>query len=74
MLDPVPDYLDCPDCGTSVPRLSDAPHRCDDRHRRDHLDRATSDAAAAFEAEFARFLETPQGRFAVYDAERTRDR
>jgi hypothetical protein len=61
-------------CETSVPRLPVGPHRCDDRHRRDHLDRAAGDAVAVFEDEFARFLATTQGRFAVYLAERARRR
>lgn len=72
MLGPSPDYLDCPDCGTSVPLVPLVAHRCDGRHRHDHLTRVARDAAAAFEGDFRRFLETAAGRFAVYYAERTR--
>jgi hypothetical protein len=72
MLGPLQDYLDCPECGTSVLRAPLVMHRCDDRHRRDHLTRVAQDAAAAFEREFRRFLETAEGRFAVYYAERNR--
>jgi hypothetical protein len=74
MLDPIPAYLDCPDCGTSIPVDKVELHACDDRHRRDHLERMTSAAVAELEADIRSFLQTPQGRFELFYAQRTRQR
>ena len=74
MLDPVPGYLDCPECGTSVAPLALEQHRCDDRHRHDHVKRVAGSEIGAFETEFRFFLETPRGRFEVFYAERARKR
>jgi hypothetical protein len=72
MLDPVPAYLDCPSCGTSVASHALERHRCDDRHCRDHSARIARAEALTFEVEFCRFLATPQGRFEVFYAARSR--
>lgn len=72
MLDPAPGYLDCPECGTSVSPMNLGRHRCDERHRSDHTGRIAETEAAGFEAEFHRFLATPEGRFAVFYAARNR--
>jgi hypothetical protein len=74
MLDPVPAYLNCPDCGTSVSTDAVDAHACDERHRRDHVERTAAASVAEFEAHYRSFLETPQGRFALFYAQRTRRR
>jgi hypothetical protein len=72
MLGDAPDYTDCPQCGTSVPLDGVRPHRCDERHRTDHLDRVAASAAESFELDFHRFLATPRGRFELFYAARER--
>jgi hypothetical protein len=68
MLDGVPGYADCPYCGTSLPLDARAPHRCDERHRSDHAVAEGDD----LELEFRRFLASPQGRFELFYAARSR--
>jgi hypothetical protein len=72
MLDTGPGYLDCPECGTSVPLPTLEPHRCDERHRQDHGGRLAASEADAFAAEFGLFLATRHGRFEAYYAARSR--
>ena len=74
MLDSVFDYTTCPSCGTSVAPEALSLHRCEERHRQDHIVRTAAEEAEAFEAELAAFLASPHGRFAVYDARRRRMR
>lgn len=73
MLGGASDYTSCPDCGTSVGlEVLDADrHRCDARHRDEHVTRLVLAEADLFEADLRAWLETPQGRFAAYYA-RTR--
>ncbi|HEY6961592.1 MAG TPA: hypothetical protein VI408_06870 [Gaiellaceae bacterium] len=65
-------YTTCPDCGTSVGLGMHDGHRCDERHRRDHAERLAVAEMELFEFELHAWLETPQGRFAAWDAERNR--
>jgi hypothetical protein len=74
MLDPVPAYLNCPECGTSVSAAAIAAHACDDRHRREHHDRTAVAQVAELEADIRSFLESPRGRFELFYAQRTRRR
>jgi hypothetical protein len=67
MLDGVPAYADCPHCGTSVPLDAGESHRCDERHRRDHV-------VDDFEVQYRRYLASPQGRFELFYAARERGR
>jgi hypothetical protein len=66
-------YTSCPDCGTSVGLdvLETDRHRCDARHRDEHVLRLVLAEVDLFEADLRTWLETPQGRFAAYYA-RTR--
>lgn len=73
MLDRIPAYLDCPECGTSVSRDSLRAHVCDDRHRSDHAGRVVAAAVAELEADFRDYLQTPAGRFEMFYAQRTRN-
>ena len=72
MLGEAHDYADCPECGTSVPLDGLRPHRCDERHRADRIVGLAVQEADDFEAEFHRFLSTPQGRFELFYAARRR--
>jgi hypothetical protein len=55
--------LTCPDCGAPLAATEQPEHVCD---------AAVGRAVALFEAELAAWLETPAGRFAVWDAARGR--
>jgi hypothetical protein len=72
MLDPVPDYLNCLECGTSVSTDAIDSHACDDRHRREHHDRTAAAQVEELEADIRNFLQSPRGRFELYYAQRTR--
>lgn len=74
MLGGASEYTRCPDCGTSVGReILDAElHRCDERHLGEHGVRVAREEADRFEAGLDAWLRTPQGRFAVYYAQRSR--
>jgi hypothetical protein len=69
---PPPTHMPCPDCGASVPREELAEHACDERRRVEFQLFQLRGELAVFADELARWLETPQGRFEVFYAERTR--
>jgi hypothetical protein len=66
MLDPAPGYLDCPECGTSVAPLALEQHRCDDRHRHDHVKRVAGPELSARETALRFFHETPRPQFSEH--------
>lgn len=74
MLGGASDYARCPDCGTSVGHeiLRAELHRCDERHRNDHLAQLAVVEAEMFEWAWAEYLGSPQGRFEVFYATRSR--
>lgn len=74
MLGGMDDYTSCPDCGTSVnlASLDSELHRCDGRHRDEHAIRLALSEVALFERELADYLASPQGRFELYYAARSR--
>lgn len=76
MLGGASDYTSCPDCGTSVGSaiLEADLHRCDSRHRDEHVARLAFARSERFELDFRTYLATPQGRFAVFYAAHTRAR
>jgi hypothetical protein len=66
-------YMPCPDCGASLAvELSDG-HVCDRERWLDYQLFQLRNEVDAFESELAAFLDAPQGRFAVWCAERDRD-
>jgi hypothetical protein len=74
MLGGTDDYTSCPDCGTSVNHESLVAelHRCDRRHRDEHVERVGLRALDLFERELGAYLSSPQGRFEVFYAARSR--
>jgi hypothetical protein len=74
MLGGASDYTRCPDCGTSVGHeiLVAELHRCDARHREDHVSELLVVETEVFEWEWADYLDSPRGRFEVFYAARTR--
>jgi hypothetical protein len=74
MLGGADEYTSCPDCGTSVnlASLEAALHRCDGRHRDEHGEQLALAEADLLELELGEYLDSPQGRFEVFYAARTR--
>jgi hypothetical protein len=68
------DYTSCRECGTSVglDGLEAEGHRCDTRHRTEHVLRLAIGEVELFEPELREYLESTAGRFAVFYAARTR--
>jgi hypothetical protein len=69
---PRPDHLPCPECGASVAREHADSHTCDEARRLDYLVIQYQDELAGFEDELGAWLESPEGMFAAWLAERRR--
>jgi hypothetical protein len=63
--------MPCDRCGASVAR-DDLTHMCDEGRRLDFAFFQLRTEIETFEEQFSCWLETAQGRFERYDAERTR--
>jgi hypothetical protein len=66
---PNPQHMPCNDCGASVAREERERHRCEENRRLDYLLFQHRDEIDAFDSELSCYLESPEGRFAVWDAE-----
>ena len=69
---PPPAYSPCERCGASVPRGEAGEHACDEERRLDYELFQLRDGLTGFEDALSAWLETPQGRFARFRAERSR--
>ncbi len=69
---PEPRHMPCADCGASVDVADAAGHVCDPERRLDFDLIRLRGEIAAFDDELDAFLDSPQGRFEVWDAERRR--
>ncbi|MFL5963525.1 MAG: hypothetical protein ACJ757_11615 [Gaiellaceae bacterium] len=69
MNDPRPTFTACSECGEALHRDELDGHRCSEQ-RQSEL--AVRRALTTFEGELAAWLETPEGRFSVWLAERER--
>ena len=69
---PQPQHLPCPECGESVACDDDAAHVCDDDRRLDYVLLHLREEIAEVEAQFRAWLDSPEGRFAAWLAERDR--
>jgi hypothetical protein len=65
-------YMPCDDCGASVAAAERDAHVCDPGRRLDYLMFQLRDEVAGFDHALGQFLESPQGRFAAWLAERSR--
>jgi len=70
------EYTSCPECGTSVglESLETELHRCDCRHRTEHVMKLALAEIELFEREWREYLDSPHGRFEVCYAAHTRRR
>ncbi len=69
---PQPAHLPCPSCGASVGREELSDHVCDDEQRTRYERFQVRVEAERFDTELTSWLGTPEGRFAVFYAERQR--
>ena len=69
---PEPRFLPCRDCGASVGRSEKGAHTCEEQRRLDYVLVQHRGEIDAFDDELGRYLDSPQGRFAAWDAERRR--
>ncbi|MGZ4289429.1 MAG: hypothetical protein ACXVQQ_01340 [Gaiellaceae bacterium] len=69
---PTPAHMPCPDCGASVSVADATTHVCDEDRRLDYRLVELRPGIDRFDDELAGWLETPQGRFARWLAERGR--
>ena len=67
------EFMPCEDCGASVARADRASHVCEEKRRVQYeLFRLVHSEIACFEDELASYLDTPEGRFQAWYAERDR--
>jgi hypothetical protein len=65
-------YKPCPDCGASVAVAEMAEHACERERWLNYQMIQEREELESLEAEYLAYLETPAGRFALWDAARTR--
>jgi hypothetical protein len=64
-------YMPCPDCGASLADGDEESHVCDPERRVDFELVRLRAGILTFEYDYAAWLRTPHGRFALWLAERT---
>jgi hypothetical protein len=71
---PQPAYMPCEECGASLPVSARDNHVCSEQRRLAYRLFQLRAELAAFEGQFAAWVESPQGRFELWYAERERGR
>lgn len=69
---PQPRFMPCPDCGESVATADRDVHRCDDERWLTYQVFQLREEIGAFDDQVSAYLDSPRGRFEVWDAERRR--
>ena len=69
---PPPAFMPCSECGSSVARGQEDAHRCDPERRLDFAMFQLRAEVDAFDRSLGGYLDSPQGRFEQWDAERRR--
>jgi hypothetical protein len=64
--------MPCPECGASVAAAEQEAHTCDPDRRLDYQLFQLRDGVASFDNALCDYLESPEGRFAQWLAERDR--
>jgi hypothetical protein len=67
-----PAFMPCPDCGASVARAESDRHVCEQERYLDYQLFAEREGVEAFEDDFGAYLDSPEGQFEQWDAERGR--
>lgn len=69
---PQPSFMPCPECGESVAADSRDEHLCDDERWLTYQLFQLRDEVASLDDQVTAYLDSPRGRFALWDAERRR--
>jgi hypothetical protein len=64
--------MPCPDCGESVARAESDQHVCERERYLDYQVFACREEVESFGADFGAYLDSPEGQFEQWDAERRR--
>jgi hypothetical protein len=67
-------HMPCPDCGASVPEQERDEHSCNPVRQLEFRVLQLREEVAGFDASLSDYLDSPQGRFAQWLAERERRR
>jgi hypothetical protein len=67
-----PQHTPCPECGESLARAERGEHACDRERWAKYQAFQLREETERFEDRLTEYLASPQGRFAVWDAERRR--
>jgi hypothetical protein len=67
-----PQYMPCPECGASLARTDRDDHVCEQERWLKYQLLQLRDETELFEAQLSAYLESPSGRFELWDAERRR--
>jgi hypothetical protein len=70
---PHPRHMPCPDCGESVAVAGDDRHTCEEERWATYQLFRLRDEVAELEGQLADYLDSPQGRFELWDAARRRE-
>jgi endogenous inhibitor of DNA gyrase (YacG/DUF329 family) len=70
---PKPAFMPCPKCGASVARAEQDEHVCDRERWLDYQLFVRRVDTARFEDDLGVYFDSPEGRFKIWDAKRTRD-
>ncbi len=65
--------MPCPDCGESVALAVQQPHTCDEERWATYQLFQLRDEVAELEDQLTRYLDSPHGRFELWDAARRRE-
>jgi hypothetical protein len=69
---PQPAYMPCSECGASLARGEESRHVCNEERRLRYQIIQLRDEIAGFDDRLAAYLDSPQGRFELWYAERSR--
>ncbi len=69
---PQPRHMPCPDCGASLSAEERKGHACDDERWATFQLFQLREEVATLEEQVAAYLDSPQGRFELWDAARRR--
>ena len=70
---PHPRHMPCPECGESVALEPREPHACDEDRWTTYQLFQLRDEVAELDGQLARYLDSPHGRFELWDAARRRE-
>jgi hypothetical protein len=70
---PEPQFMPCGECGESVAKAEQAKHVCERERWLDYQLFIQQEGVDRFERDVGAYLDSPEGRFQAWDAERRRE-